>query len=72
MISGFSRKWRLATRLVMDDMPQISSRTIQGYLDHPATTTAFVSQLEWGQHKIGTQYKTFVMCFIRRFSLVLS
>jgi len=58
MINGFATKWRLATRLVMDDTPQISSRTIQGYLDHPATTTGFVSQLEYGTHKVATQYKT--------------
>ena len=57
MISGFSKNLRLATRLVMDDLPQITSRTIQGYIDHPSTTSAFVSQLEWGSHKIDTQYK---------------
>lgn len=57
MISGAATRWKLATRLVLDDMPQITSRTIQGFLDHPGTTTAFVSQLEWGEHKLSTQYK---------------
>ncbi len=57
MISGHGMKSRLATRLVLDDVTQISTRMIQGYMDYPSITTAFVSQLQAGHHKISTQYR---------------
>lgn len=57
MISGYARKSRLAVRLVLDDVAQISTRMIQGYMDNPAITTAFVSQLQVGVHRLQTQYR---------------
>ena len=57
MVSGHAMKSRLAVRLVLDDVTQISTRMIQGYTDYPAITTAFVSQLQAGKHSISTQYR---------------
>jgi hypothetical protein len=57
MISGYALKCRLAVRLVLDDVHQISTRMIQGYLNYPAITTGFVSQLQVGTHRIQTQYR---------------
>jgi hypothetical protein len=58
MISGYAPRSRLAVRLVFDDISQISSRMIQGYLDYPLITTGFVSQLQLGKHTIKTQYRS--------------
>ena len=58
MISGFGRNSRLAARLVLDDVNQISTRMIQGYQNYPSITTGFVSGLQVGSHKIQTQYRT--------------
>lgn len=58
MISGYAPRSRLAVRLVLDDISQISSRMIQGYLDFPLVTTGFVSQLQLGQHILKTQYRS--------------
>ncbi len=57
MISGFAMKSRLACRLILDDVTQISTRMIQGYMDYPSITTAFVSKLQAGIHKVNTQYR---------------
>jgi hypothetical protein len=57
MISGNAMKSRLAVRLVLDDLSQISTRMIQGYLDYPSMTSGFVSQLQAGTHKLQTQYR---------------
>lgn len=57
MISGYALKSRLAVRLVLDEVTQISTRMIQGYMDYPSITTAFVSQLQAGKHSIATQYR---------------
>jgi hypothetical protein len=58
MINGLGLRTRLAVRLVLDDNSQISTRMIQGYLNRPTTTTAFVSQLQVGRHTVKTQYKS--------------
>jgi len=57
MISGYAMNSRLATRLVLDDVSQISTRMIQGYLNYPSITTAFISHIQVGTHKIQTQYR---------------
>jgi len=57
MVSGRAMKSRLAVRLILDDVTQISTRMIQGYMDYPSVTTAFVSQLQAGKHSISTQYR---------------
>lgn len=57
MISGHALKSRLAVRLVLDDVTQISTRMIQGYMDYPSISTAFVSQLQAGKHRVTTQYR---------------
>ena len=58
MISGSGNNSRLAARLVLDDVNQISTRMIQGYQNYPSITTGFVSGLQVGSHKIQTQYRT--------------
>lgn len=58
MVSGHAMKSRLAVRLVLDDVTQISTRMIQGYMDYPSTTTGFLSKLQAGKHKINTQYRS--------------
>lgn len=57
MVSGFARKTRLAVRLRLDDVPQISTRMIQGYMDYPSITTAFISKVQVGTHLLQTQYR---------------
>jgi hypothetical protein len=57
MVTGYAMNSRLAVRLVLDDVSQISTRMIQGYLDYPSITTAFISHLQTGTHKIQTQYR---------------
>lgn len=57
MVSGYAADSRLAVRLQLDDVSQIATRMIQGYVDYPAITTGFVSQLQLGQHKIVTEYR---------------
>jgi hypothetical protein len=58
MVSGFGDNSRLAVRLTLDDVNQISTRMIQGYQNYPSLTTGFVSSLQMGQHKLQTQYRT--------------
>ena len=58
MVSGHAMKSRLAVRLVLDDVTQISTRMIQGYMDYPSITTGFLSKLQAGKHKINTQYRS--------------
>ena len=50
-------KTRLAYRLLLDNVSQISSRMIQGYNDYSGLTTAFISEINSGTHKINAQYK---------------
>ena len=57
MISGYALKTRIAYRLLLDDVSQISSRMIQGYNDYTGLTTAFISEINSGTHKISSQYK---------------
>jgi hypothetical protein len=58
MVSGANtNKSRLAVRLLLDDVPQISTRMIQGYMDSPAVTTGLISQLLVGTHTFRTQYR---------------
>lgn len=57
MISGYALKTRLALRLLLDDVNQISSRMIQGYNDYSGLSTAFISEINSGKHIISTQYK---------------
>jgi len=57
MVTGYAMNSRLALRLVLDDVTQISTRMIQGYLDFPSITTAFISHLQTGTHNIETQYR---------------
>ncbi len=57
MISGYASGSRLAVRMLLDDVSQISTRMIQGYVNYPSVTTGFVSQLQVGDHKIQTQYR---------------
>ncbi len=57
MISGRADGSRLAARLTLDDVNQISTRMIQGYSEYPSITTGFISQLQAGEHKISTQYR---------------
>jgi hypothetical protein len=57
MISGYALKTRLAYRLTLDEVNQISSRMIQGYNDYTGLTTAFISEVNSGTHAISSQYK---------------
>lgn len=57
MISGSANNSRLAVRMILDDVSQISSRMIQGYQNYPSITTGFISGLQVGSHKIQTQYR---------------
>lgn len=57
MMSGYALKTRLALRLLLDDVNQISSRMIQGYNDYTGLSTAFISEINSGTHVISTQYK---------------
>lgn len=57
MISGYALKTRLAYRLLLDEVNQISSRMIQGYNDFTGLTTAFISEVNSGTHIISSQYK---------------
>jgi hypothetical protein len=58
MINGLGARTRLAVRIVLDEVSQISSRMIQGYLDRPSISTGFVSQLQVGKHTLRTQYRS--------------
>jgi hypothetical protein len=58
MVSGYASGSRLAVRMILDDVSQISTRMIQGYVGYPTITTGFVSQLQVGDHKIQTQYRS--------------
>lgn len=57
MISGYAMKSRLTARLLLDDVNQISSRMIQGYMDYPTITTGLVTHLQSGKHRVETQYR---------------
>ena len=58
MISGFKMNSRISLRISLDDVGQISTRMIQGYQNFPGITTAFISQLPVGTHRIITEYRT--------------
>ena len=57
MISGYALKTKLAYRLLLDDVTQISSRMISGYSDYTGLTTGFISEINSGTHIINSQYK---------------
>ena len=57
MVSGKARNSRLALRMVLNGVNQISTRMIQGYQAYPSITTGFISGLQAGSHKIETQYR---------------
>lgn len=49
---------RLNTRLEYDNIDQISSRMINGYIKNPSITSAFIVKSQIGDHVIKTQYMT--------------
>jgi hypothetical protein len=58
MVSGKARNSRLAVRMLLNGVNQISTRMIQGYQSYPSLTTGFISGLQAGSHKIDTQYRS--------------
>jgi len=58
MLSGYSQNTRIATRLLYDEVNQISSRMMTGMSHNPSATSGFITETQIGSHLVKTQYRT--------------